>query len=175
MTLRGPVAKITDQRFAEMKVLLIEENQHISSIITDLLRSYGFVEISHVSSADGASRNLRRSEFQLILCDLFADRTSGLALVREVRQEAGHPNQLTPIVFTTPVTEREIILGARDAGANEIIRKPFTAMELFKRIVAIVDSPRKFVATGTFQGPDRRRKTALDDDAEERRKPARTA
>lgn len=49
--------------------------------------------------------------------------------------------------------------GARDNGITEFLVKPFTAQDLYARVFQIIEKPRKFVDTGEFFGPDRRRKS----------------
>ena len=51
------------------------------------------------------------------------------------------------------------VLQARDAGVNEFVVKPISVKSLFSRIDSLINKPRKFIRTGHFFGPDRRRRT----------------
>ena len=168
----GPVEQLNDPRFGEMKVLIIDESQHMISVIADLLRRYGFSEIAHAHDPDEADRMLKRTRYGLILCDLLTGDRNGVDLVSTIRHEAAGTNRTTPVVFMTAQADRMTIFGARDASANEIIRKPFTASQLFKKIKSILDHPRDFVASKTFTGPDRRRRDVPELPAGERRQEA---
>ena len=47
---------------------------------------------------------------------------------------------------------------ARDTGVTEFLMKPYSARDMYARIVQIIEKPRQFVDTGEFFGPDRRRR-----------------
>jgi hypothetical protein len=49
---------------------------------------------------------------------------------------------------------------ARDAGVTEFLAKPISAKALYQRILNVVASPRPFIRTKTYFGPDRRRNTS---------------
>ncbi|MGY4503815.1 hypothetical protein ACVWYH_007772 [Bradyrhizobium sp. GM24.11] len=48
---------------------------------------------------------------------------------------------------------------ARCAGVTEFLAKPISAKGLYQRILNVVASPRPFIKTKTYFGPDRRRNT----------------
>jgi two-component system chemotaxis response regulator CheY len=58
---------------------------------------------------------------------------------------------------------------ARDAGITEFLAKPVSATLIYRRIAAMVENPRDFVETGSFFGPDRRRRAAGPKGAERRK------
>ena len=49
------------------------------------------------------------------------------------------------------------ILGARDAGVHEFLRRPFTIKDLVRRLEAVAVRPRDWVEGVGYVGPDRRR------------------
>jgi CheY-like chemotaxis protein len=59
-------------------------------------------------------------------------------------------------MVTADATARTI-LGARDSGVHEFLRKPFTSADLFKRIENVALKPREWVEAVGYIGPDRRR------------------
>ncbi|MEI9889892.1 MAG: response regulator [Caulobacteraceae bacterium] len=81
----------------------------------------------------------------------------GLQLLNKVRRAANSPDSALPVIVMTSLTDRKRIEALRDAGATEIIAKPFTAAAVLSRIAAVIDSPRPFIATRAFIGPCRRR------------------
>ena len=58
---------------------------------------------------------------------------------------------------------------ARDAGVTEFLVKPFTAKDMYLRIEALIEKPRRFVDAENFFGPDRRRRVVKDYDGPFRR------
>jgi len=53
---------------------------------------------------------------------------------------------------------RDVVEVSRDSGANEALVKPVSASLLASRIQAVINSPRPFIKSPDFFGPDRRRK-----------------
>jgi DNA-binding NtrC family response regulator len=71
-------------------------------------------------------------------------------------------------MITGHSTQRRVT-EARDVGVNEFLSKPVTARGVLERIGRVVDSPRPFVRSETYFGPDRRRKTDPSYDGPRRR------
>ncbi|HPD83174.1 MAG TPA: response regulator, partial [Alphaproteobacteria bacterium] len=46
----------------------------------------------------------------------------------------------------------------RDNGMTEFLMKPYTARDMYKKIVQLIERPRQFVKAEGYFGPDRRRK-----------------
>ena len=81
----------------------------------------------------------------------------GTDFVRLVRTGDDSPNPFVPIIMLTAYSERSKVIAARDAGVTEFCCKPVTAKELFRKVRSIVNTPRPFVRTSNYFGPDRRR------------------
>jgi hypothetical protein len=62
------------------------------------------------------------------------------------------------------------VTAARDAGVTEFLAKPISAKGLYERIVNVVASPRPFIKTKSYFGPDRRRMISPNYVGPERRK-----
>ncbi len=68
------------------------------------------------------------------------------------------------------VATLETIKSARDAGAHEFLRKPFTACDLFRRVENVVPHPRPWIEAAMYVGPDRRRFNAGEAPRSDRRR-----
>ena len=66
-------------------------------------------------------------------------------------------------------TEHARIAEIRDAGVTEILAKPFSGDLLHERLISALSKPRSFVQSGDYFGPDRRRRTPIEDLVQERR------
>jgi DNA-binding response OmpR family regulator len=64
-----------------------------------------------------------------------------------------------PIVVLTGYSRVDAVVGARDAGANLVVKKPLSPQVLFDRLAWMGQGSRKFVETETYVGPDRRFKS----------------
>ena len=145
--------------FEHLKVLIVEDNQHMRSLLRSLLNSVGIREIVEANNGGSALNVLREKKCDLVLSDLAMKPMDGLEFSRTVRTGEHSPNPFVPIIMITGHTEKHRVEAARDAGVTEFLVKPITAQSLFSRLAEIVERPRAFVRTEAYFGPDRRRKT----------------
>ena len=113
--------------FAALKVLIIEDKEHMRALLRRLLNHIG-VRITH-EAPDGtaALEMLPTLECDLILSDLSMAPMDGLEFARKVRG-AGNPKAASiPIIMISGYTERHRVEEARDAGVTEFLVKPITA------------------------------------------------
>ena len=82
----------------------------------------------------------------------------GLALTKLIRTSPQSPDKTIPIIMMTGYGSPHKISAARDMGVTEFLVKPFSAVDISKRIMNIIKSPRDFIITPQYAGPDRRRK-----------------
>ena len=109
--------------------------------------------------------------FDLIICDINMQPMDGKQFTKHVRMAPESPDPYVPIIICTGHAEIEHIRDARDVGANEILRKPINVHNLYERIRAIIEQPRPFIRSDTYNGPERRRQN-LPYQGEERRRNA---
>jgi two-component system, chemotaxis family, chemotaxis protein CheY len=148
--------------FEYLKALIVEDNQHMRTLLKTLLNALGIKHIFEATNGADAFIILRERKPDLILTDLSMKPIDGIAFTREVRMSDDSPNPYVPIVMVTGHTERHMVETARDAGVTEFLAKPITAQNIFLRIAEIVERPRPFVRCETYFGPDRRRKHTED-------------
>jgi CheY-like chemotaxis protein len=145
--------------FEHLKVLIVEDNQHMRSLLRSLLNSVGIRDVVEASNGGSALTVLREKKCDLVLSDLAMKPMDGLEFSRNVRTAENSPNPFVPIIMITGHAEKHRVEAARDAGVTEFLAKPITAQSLFSRLAEIMERPRAFVRTETYFGPDRRRKT----------------
>lgn len=157
--------------FSRLRILVVDDNVFMRRLLRDLLRSVSVKNENIREAFDGDSglTAMRVGSTDLIISDLNMDPVDGTTLIRNIRWSEGGWDQFVPIIVCTGHSESRHILGARDAGATEILRKPFTAKSLYHRIQVIIEKPRPFIRTDDFIGPDRRRQD-LPFKGEDRRK-----
>ena len=146
--------------FEALRVLIVEDNQHMRVLLRTLLNSVGIREIHEAGHGAAALEVLRDKKCDLVLSDLAMTPIDGIDFTREVRHSERSVNPFMPIIMITGHTEKHRVEEARDAGVTEFLAKPITAQSLFARIAEIVERPRAFVRCESYFGPDRRRKSA---------------
>jgi two-component system OmpR family response regulator len=116
-----------------MRALIVEPDAMVSSFVRKGLESDGHVVDVLRSGSDGLARALE-VEYDLLLLDLVLPDLDGRQLLARLR-EAG---RRTPaIVLSAALTSVDERVAALDAGADDVLVKPFSFVELQARIRAL--------------------------------------
>jgi CheY-like chemotaxis protein len=145
--------------FNKLRFLIIDDNAHMRRILRTLLHGFG---ARHVYEAeDGASGLEAFTHYapDIVLADWAMPIFDGLELAQMIRQPGVNSNPYAPIIMLTGHSEKRRVTVARDAGVTEFLAKPISAKGLYQRVLNVVASPRPFIKTKTYFGPDRRRNT----------------
>lgn len=152
------------------RALLVDDNPQSLELLSQVLAGFRLKQLQSCLSAEEARSLVAREKFDLILIDFAMPGEDGLHLARHIRSESSLPNQTAPILILHGYTPVEMVMRARDAGANMIIRKPVAPSVLLSRIEWIARNNRAFVDSGAYRGPDRRiRNVPLSPETPERR------
>ena len=111
-----------------ISVLIIEDEQHISDFIRNILRSQNYKAIQAFSGKEAISLISSQCP-DVILLDLGLPDMNGLSIISEVRTWSSSPI----IVVSARSNEKEKVR-ALDLGADDYITKPFGTSELLARI-----------------------------------------
>lgn len=153
--------------FSKLKVLLVEDNQHMRGLLRELLRGIGVRAdcLCDVNNGVAALEALKEFPADLIITDWKMAPMDGLTLTRKVRTDDDSPNPFIPIILCSGYTELEKVEQARDSGVTEVLAKPIGMKTLYERICSIIENPRPFTKSDEYFGPDRRRRTEADFEA----------
>lgn len=145
--------------YGTLKILLIEDNQHMRSIVTAILKGSGIRDIRDARDGAEGLEILRQYPADIALVDFNMFPIDGVEFTRMLRNASDSSNPYLPVIMITGHSERSRVVEARDAGVNEFVVKPLTARALLSRIDTIIMRPRPFIRCASYFGPDRRRKT----------------
>ena len=115
------------------KILVIEDEESIRELITDILENEGY----EVASAEDGPHGIALVEQflpDLILCDIMMPDISGYDVLNQVRQLPAI--EATPFVFLTAKASRSDQRHGMELGADDYLSKPFTRVELLKAVNA---------------------------------------
>lgn len=138
------------------RVLIVDPNPHAARLLLDIVKALGAGEIVVEPTEKRAMQAAATTEPGLIFTERSGEGLDGESLVRSLRRS--HLDcRRAPIIMVTAEATASTILGARDAGVHEFLRKPFTSADLFKRVENVALKPRDWVEAIGYIGPDRRR------------------
>lgn len=146
--------------FSRLDLLVIDDNDFMRRLYRQLLEAIGFSARNITEARDGEEglHHLDHADCDVAICDLNMQPMNGKQFTQFIRTSDVSPNPYLPIVVCTGHAEMVHIADARDAGADEILRKPVSAASLYARLQAVIECPRPFILSKTFVGPDRRRR-----------------
>jgi len=121
-----------------MNVLIVDDFATMRRILKNILRQIGFTNILEADNGKAALAELKKEQFDLILCDWNMPEMSGLELLENLKSDDGLKD--IPFVMVTAEAKKENILEAVKAGVNSYIVKPFTAETISEKLGKIFES-----------------------------------
>lgn len=137
------------------KILIIEDDRHISDLIRRNLKLVGHESSCCYDGQQGLSV-LTKEHFDLVLLDVMLPGISGFDLIKLVED--------TPVIFVTAKGELEDKLEGLSLGAEDYIVKPFEMLELIARVNVVLRRGQKeeMVSIGRIKVDMKKRKVTAD-------------
>jgi CheY-like chemotaxis protein len=128
------------------RILVIEDQEMLRVTIRRVLEGAGHQIALAVDGADGLQQ-LRRSDFALVLCDVFMPNKDGIATLTELRRtgasvpvimmSGGSPRRLR----ASDPDDMDYLQLATKLGATRTVAKPFNARELTMLVNEVLADP----------------------------------
>ena len=116
-----------------MRILVVEDERKVASLIESGLRERGFtVDVCH--DGDTASLRLATETFDAAIMDIMLPGRDGLSVLRKLRAEK---NTLPVVLLTARGDLNERVEGL-ELGADDYLPKPFSMIELVARLKAVL-------------------------------------
>jgi DNA-binding response OmpR family regulator len=119
------------------KVLLVDDEQAITSNLAPFLERAGFV-VAVAPDGEEALEQIARFEPDLIILDVLMPRVDGREVLRRLRQA----DDWTPVILLTQIGESTERAMALEEGADDYLNKPFDPHELVARMRAVLRRAR---------------------------------
>jgi DNA-binding response OmpR family regulator len=147
--IRGREADVT-RRPGQQTVLLVDDDPRSIKLMQIVLGHAGY-HVLAATDAQAGLETLDRERPDLVMVDLLMPGTDGIGFCRQVRQRPG--NDALPLVLFTAMAAADTRQQALQAGADDVLVKPFDRGELLGRLEQLLarnghDTPG--------QGTDRR-------------------
>ena len=119
-----------------MRVLLVEDDPEVASVIADGLSEWGMSVAREATFAGGRSRAMM-STFDVIVLDVMLPGGDGFELCRGLRQRG----VASPVLMLTARDAVDDRVRGLEAGADDYLTKPFAFRELVARVRALARRP----------------------------------
>jgi len=114
------------------ELLLVEDDQEISELLSELLTREGF----HMSAAYDGEKGLMQAlenDYDVVILDIMLPKLDGLEVLRSLRKKKNTP----VLMLTARGDDIDRIIGF-EMGADDYLPKPFNPRELIARLKAIL-------------------------------------
>ena len=145
------------ETFNTLPILVVDGKAGNARLLRGILLTLGISDVALAEDTDSALEIMASNSFQAVFCDEAVGPLDAAGFVLAVRRNAGVRNPRTPIVLVSDGPQRAQVEQARDAGINGLIVRPLSMNSVKRKLLALFQTPKPFVETEAFFGPDRRR------------------
>lgn len=163
------MAAATSDYLKPISFLVVDDRAYMRRVIKGILETLGCKRIDEAHHGGEALGIMRSWAPDIVITEWLLQPMSGVEFLKSVRAEKNNNIRFTPIIMITSETRREKVIFARNCGVTEYVAKPFNAKSLILRIREVIERPRPFVDIGGYFGPDRRRRSEVMSEGEEKR------
>ncbi|MDP6390117.1 MAG: response regulator [Alphaproteobacteria bacterium] len=161
--------KLTPELCEQIRVLLVEDNLSMRTLILTVLRMLGIPNVKGAASTEQAMVELEMQEPDIALVDCDNDPKEGPRFIHEMRRVDNGRHAELPVILLSAYADRQMVERARSAGANDLLVKPFSPRVLLQHIAYVMENPRATVQAESYIGPDRRQQMDENFKGDERR------
>ena len=141
------------------KVLLVEDDLQMQSLIVDYLKDYGFIVTAFDNPKDVLEDFKLNSDYSIIILDLMLPFMDGFDLFNKLKEIKN-----IPIIISTAIGDIGNKIHGFELGADDYLAKPYEPRELVLRIESILKrNSTKSFKLGDFT-IDKDNRTVLIDD-----------
>jgi two-component system response regulator VicR len=127
-----PARTIGNVDLTDRRVLVVDDDPTVSEVVSDYLRSAGFI-VDHVGDGFAAIDAEARISPDLVVLDRMLPGIDGIEACRRIRATSA-----TPIILLTALGSEEERVRGLEAGADDYLTKPFSPRELVLRVQSIL-------------------------------------
>ena len=144
------------------RILVVDPNVTTAKLVANLLRSvWPSVAVYGAQDAEKALLLAGQVEPELVFVEAAGPDFDGMAFSRAFRRSDLAARE-APIIMVFSEVKAAQILGARDSGVHEFLRRPISMGDLERRLDAVSGRPRDWIEGVAYVGPDRRRFNSAD-------------
>jgi excisionase family DNA binding protein len=119
------------------RVLVVDDDQAVVDLITDVLTADGRFELRSVNNGFGAGMQAKEYHPELIILDVMLPDINGKAVCELIRSDPTMAD--IKIICISGLVEEDKIEELKSAGADDFMHKPLDIDELVRRVCVLLD------------------------------------
>jgi two-component system OmpR family response regulator len=121
------------RRFADMRILLVEDDLKIASFILKGLKEAGFAS-DHATDGEEGLYMALTEPYDTAIIDIMLPKLDGLTLIEELRRKRIN----TPVIILSARRSIDDRVKGLQKGGDDYLTKPFSFSELLARVQALI-------------------------------------
>ena len=119
------------------RILIVDDFAIMRKVLANMLGTIGYQDVDDVADGEQALEYLRRTKYDLVICDLLMEPMRGSQLARMMRQD--QILATIPFVIISADSSSEVQSEVQALGIDAFLLKPFTAIQLQACLAGIFD------------------------------------
>lgn len=157
---------MADPRFERASALVFDAVSLNRNSTRNALHTIGFRQIDSVSAIEELETALAAQDYDVLLCEVTSADGDIVRMLERIRRSDLGRNPFLVIVATAWQTAPTVVKQVLNAGADDLVMRPFSIRQLQDRLRVHASARKGFVVTSDYIGPDRRNDPARDGGAE---------
>ncbi len=145
-----------DRRYQSASALLYDPQSSMRYNTRIALLNIGFGQVEAVNDYSEFIDRAETGHFDLIVGDSRTDSGDTRSIVRKIRHHDIGRNPFVTVIVTLWDTSPELVHQTIDSGADDLILRPMSTINLKDRVNGLVHARKPFIVTGDYIGPERR-------------------
>jgi len=117
----------------DISILVVDDYYTMTQLVRNLLKSLGFYKIDEARDGKSALEKMAAVKYDLVISDWNMKPMTGIEFLKALRTSGNNVPFILVTAENSPVNVEE----ARQAGVSGYITKPFNALTLKARLVAV--------------------------------------
>lgn len=116
----------------EAKILLIDDDEKLSSMIREYLESLGY-SVETAETGTGGIEKASNDKFDAIILDVMLPQMNGFEVLKEIRKTSA-----VPVLMLTALGDESDRIVGLELGADDYLPKTFSTRELLARLRSVI-------------------------------------
>ncbi len=138
--------------------LIADADTHTRGLLAEVLRSAGFFMITQARDGNELLERTAELHPRVVITTSRLPGLSGLDYTRMIRAGFKEVSRQTSIIVMTDTPTKVFLDAAQQAGADEMLARPFSSKSVSIRVQSVIERPREFIDCAVYVGPCRRRR-----------------
>lgn len=126
----------------DLRVIVVDANAHIRRLVITLLGALSIGDVAEARNAGAAESLMQEKAPDLVIIDWTGDPTEVVLFVHRIRR-GELIDKRTPVLAFAASTHHAVLERAWEAGIDDVIAKPISAIEVIQRSASLIKEHRR--------------------------------